>query len=310
MLYGETTHSRGEMQDLCGKPRKSGSLPKTGDNPSGYLGPDAARGREVESRNPETAQGVSAMPELFQDAKSKIKWANQHIHELNGKLSEFLQPDAYSLAVKHNPDAGIYVLTFTMTKPVPDEIQLRLGDILHHLRTVLDYVAVELVERAGGSTKHVKFPVRANREELEAALNGGEIKVAGSDIVTLILNVIQPYQRGNGDSIFVLHSLDIGDKHFRLTPIISVAALTHVHGRAGPATFTDCAFGVDAGGKVNVLAMPGKFEFQGYGQPAFAVSFGKGQPFEGQAIIPTLHQLAQLVAGTVEAIEQVVLASA
>jgi len=247
-------------------------------------------------------------PEIFHDAKLKIKRANQHIQELQTKLAAFLQTDFCSLHVEEDAKTGNHLLKFEPTKPVPDDIPTIIGDAIHNLRATLDLVACEIITRAHGATDYVKFPVMDTRDKLIAALNGGEIKVAGADIIELIGNVIQPYKGGNGHAVWVLHGLDITDKHLRLIPTVSVTALTHVTGKAGGVTFIDCAFAVSEGGKIGILAMPGKFTFQGYGQPTFAVLFGKGQVFEGQPIVPTLHQLSQLIAGIVETIEKAYLA--
>ena len=246
--------------------------------------------------------------ELFSGAKLKVKRANQHIQELQTKLLAFLQTDFYRLHVEEEAKTGEHLLKFEQTKPVPDDIPTIIGDAIHNLRATLDLVACEIVTKAQGATDYVKFPVMETRDELIAALNGGEIRVAGADIIALIRDVIQPYKGGNGHNVWVLHGLDITDKHLRLIPIVSVTALTHVTGKAGGVTFTDCTFAVGDGGKVNILAMPGKFTFQGYGQPTLAVLFDKGQVFEGQPIIPTLHQLSQLVSGIIHAFEEAYLA--
>ncbi len=240
----------------------------------------------------------------FHDARLKIKRADEHIAELQARLVAFLDTDFYSLSVEKDADTGTYLLRFGVVTSVPDDIATVIGDALHNLRTVLDYVAFEIVTCAGGPTDFIKFPVRSKREEVKAALKGGEMKVAGSDIIDLILDVVQPYQGGNGDSLYVLHSLDMGDKHFKFTPVITVAALRNVTGKAGPVELDGCSFTADESGKLNVFGMPEEFTFVGYGEPVFMVVFGKGQPFEGEAIVPTLHQLSQLISGTVDAFEQ------
>lgn len=240
--------------------------------------------------------------------KLKVKRADQHISQLNELLNTFIKTDFYRLHIEENPDTGVNVLKFEMTKPLPEEIPLILGDAIHNLRAALDLMACEIVTLSGGTpSKWTYFPIRDTKEELEATLKGGEIKVAGADIVTLILDVIQPYKGGNAP-LCALHSLDIADKHRLLLPVASVAALTNVNGKAGGAIFKNCTFAVGEGGILNILGMPGKFEFQGYGKPAIAVSFDKGQPLEGQPVIPTLHQLSQVVLGVIQTVEKAFLA--
>ena len=245
--------------------------------------------------------------DLFVDAKLKIERANEHIEDFRKRVEKFAKTIPYTFSVEHDAERGYHVLTFEAGGGVPRSISLALGDALHNLRTALDYVAFEIVTRADGATNFIKFPIREDRDKLKAALTGGEMKVAGSDIIELILDVIQPYPGGNASALFVLHSLDICDKHFQLTPVFTVVSAL-VSGRAGLTTIENTVFMVDEGGKMRIVAQPGPFKFQGQVQPAFQVLFGKGQPFEGQAVIPTLHQLSQLISGAVHAIEQVYLA--
>jgi len=244
---------------------------------------------------------------MFDAPKLKVKRANQHIVELNNALAVFVDTDFYSLSVNKNIDTGKYVLKFKMTKPVPCEIPLIIGDAIHNMRTALDILACEIISLSGGTpSKWASFPIRETRQELEGAING-EIKIAGPDIVDIILNAIKPYRGGN-DSICALHSLDIADKHRLLIPIISVAALKRVNIKAGPATFTDCTFGVGADGVLNILGMPAKFEIQGTAQPSFNILFDKDQVFEGEPVVPTLKQLSELVFSIIDTIEQAFLA--
>jgi len=243
---------------------------------------------------------------MFDAPSLKVKRANQHIDELNNALVAFVQTDFYSLRVDEDTDTGNHVLKFEMTKPVPNEIPLIIGDAVHNLRAGLDLLACEIVSLSGGTpSKWTSFPIRETRQDVETSLNR-EIKIAGSDIVNIILNVIKPYRGGN-DAIYALHSLDIIDKHRLLIPMITVAALNHVNIKAGSTTFTDCTFGVGAGGVLNILGMPSKFEIEGTAQPSFNVLFDKDQVFKGKPVIPTLKQLSESVSGIITAIEQVFL---
>lgn len=247
-------------------------------------------------------------PTLFHDAKLKIKRANQHIQELQARIDAFLKSDFYCLLIQHNAHVGDKTLKFEMTKPVPEDIPLMIGDALHNLRTVLDYMAFEIVTRAGGTADYVKFPVRDDRENLKGALTGGEMKVAGSDIIDLILDVVQPYRGGNGAALCVLHSLDLTDKHYHAIPIISVTGLTRVNMKVGGMTFTNCSFVNRDSTELNVLRVPANVTFEGHAEPMFSILFGRGDVFEGESIIPMLQQLSQLIAGTLQAVAQVYLA--
>jgi hypothetical protein len=242
-------------------------------------------------------------PDLFHGSKLKIERANQHILELNAALNEFGGTDFYSLRVEEDPHTSNRVLKFGITKPLPERVPLMIGDALHNLRTALDFIASELVRRANGPMKYIKFPVRETREEVEGALRHGEIRVTHPSVIAAILDEVKPYKGGN-DALCALHDLDIADKHLLLIPVVSVAALKHVNAKVGSNVFEDCTFTVVGGRDSNILAMPKEFEIQCQGQPAFTIVFGEGQPLEGQPVVPALHQLAQLASGIVQTIEK------
>lgn len=246
---------------------------------------------------------------LFSGSSRKIERANQHIQELNSSLTTFLKTDFYSLHVNSN-DAGQDVLTLD-SKPLPCDIPLVIGDAIHNLRAALDLMACEIVMKAGGTcTRYTNFPVRETRQELVGALNGGEIKVAGQDICDLILDVIKPYKGGN-EPLWSLHQLDIIDKHRLLIPIVSVTQLSGVCAHTeNNVRFENIGLLVGEGGRLNVIATSAKLHITNYGQPTFGVFFRQGEPFENQPLVPTLHQLAQIVTGVVQAIEKAYLARA
>lgn len=245
---------------------------------------------------------------LFVGPKLKIKRANQHIADLNATFEAFVKTDFCSLYVEKRPDTCQNIVKFHMTKSIPEEVPLVIGDAVHNLRAALDLMACDLVSMHGGTvSKWTNFPFRDTRKEVEDTINSGEIKIAGKDIIDLILDVIKPY-KGGDDALCALHSLDIADKHRLLIPTVTVAGLRNVNAKVGNVTLKNCRFAVDEGGVLQIATMAGDVEIHGDCDPAFAVLFDKGQTFQGQPVIPTLHQLSQLVSGIVETVEKAYLA--
>jgi hypothetical protein len=244
---------------------------------------------------------------LFRDAKLKIKRANQHIEELRGLLNAFLQTDFYRLNVQTNTEIGRTMVIFEQTEAVPEDIQTILGDAMQNLRSVLDYMLTEILTRAGGPTGRVKFPAWGDAKAVKTALTNGQMKAAGADIIDLIVDVVQPYPGGNGADIAVLHSLNVVDKHLHLTPVVAFAGMTNVSFRTRRATVRNATF-MGQGPIMSMISVPGLLILDGDPKPMVKVVFGQGDVFEGQAIIPTLEQLSKLVAGTLQAVEQVYLA--
>jgi hypothetical protein len=241
---------------------------------------------------------------MFAVARLKIKRANKHINDLVTAIDRFVATDFYDLSVNKDSNSGEHRLQFRQMIDMPEDIPLVIGDAIHNLRTALDFVATEIIERAGRDTgPRVKFPFYPNKKELICSPPIREIEATSqTDIVSLIINDIRPYPGGN-DSLYALHKLDITDKHHFLVPNVSVTELRHVNLDVGKAKFRGYTLRVSHGGVLNVVGMSGVFDMQGNGDPAFDVLFQDG-PLNGRSVIPTLHQLSQLVTGTVDAIEK------
>lgn len=244
------------------------------------------------------------MDPTFSGPKLKIKRAEQHIDELNQILSTFIKTDFCRLHVEKQQNGGRSLIKFEITKSLPCATPLVIGDAVHNLHSALDLMACEIVSIAGGTPSHdTYFPFADTRQQLEATIKRGEIKIAGSDIIAVLLDVIKPYKNGGDTTLCALHRLDIIDKHQMLIPTVSVAALRHVNANIGVMTLTDCTLTVGQGGVLTLASMPGDVEIEGHGEPTYAILFDKGQVFEGQAVVPTLLQLSQLVSGVVHIME-------
>lgn len=243
------------------------------------------------------------MTSLFNASKLKIKRANHHINDLQLALETFLKSDFYRLSIKKDPNGGNNVLEFKSTREMPWMIPLIIGDAIHNLRAALDLMTCEIVTMANQiPDKYTKFPFRETRQELESAIPGGKIKFAPQTIIDLITDTIKPYKGGN-NPLYALNDLDIIDKHKLLIPTISVTSLVGVSiVDSGGNRFYDITLRVGQGGTLHPISTPHNINITNNGQPTFNVFFDKGQVFEGQPVIPTLHQLSQLVSGIVQTI--------
>lgn len=242
---------------------------------------------------------------VFRGTKLKIERANQHIGELASALRFYLQTDFYRLSIEKNAE-GSDVLTLETVGTLPPQVPLIIGDALHNLHSALDHLAYEIVASTGRTpSRQLFFPFAGSRDELIETLHDGEIEAAaGRALIDLIVDTVRPYKGGN-DALYGLHRIDIVDKHKLLVPLVSIAALRNVSGEdSNGSRFQGMTLMVGEGGKLNAIAMSGTMKITDYGVPAFAVMFGKGEAFEGDPVIPTLHQLTQLVSGVVDTIEK------
>ena len=155
---------------------------------------------------------------------AKIKRADENIAGLNVEIGQALdtyrlvrQPQLRSFAGRIQPPAN------------EQETLIRFGvlagEIIHHLRSSLDHLVWQLVRVRGEYplTAHLEFPIFLDPEKFKSAAPR-KIQGVPSDAATLIEQA-QPYHRGGeNDPLWILHDLDIHDKHRVL--IVTASAMT------------------------------------------------------------------------------------
>jgi hypothetical protein len=252
-------------------------------------------------------------PPLFENAKLKIERANKHIVDLNKRLIGFLDSDFYRLVIEEDPQTGGSLAYYEVIEPVPTDIPLILGDAIHNARSALDVMAYEIACMAKiplKDRKWIRFPFAESREKLKTALNGGHIQRAGAHIIDTIVNVVQPY-KGGDDALYALLDFDIMDKHELLIPAftsLTIRGITvenkreiipvrtiHLHGHFPKRQ------------RLRIESISGRnLQINDKGKPTARIVFRHGHRFEGEPVIPTLHQLTQLVFGIIGIFEEAV----
>jgi hypothetical protein len=235
--------------------------------------------------------------------RAKTERAKQHLRDLYGAYQGFIQLNPYGIVLDHDPDTGERVWRARVSHNPPLAWAPTIGDIVHNLRAALDYLAWELVIAGGGTPdKHTQFPVRYTPEktpgEHKTAIEG-QVEGAGADAVTLI-DRIQPYRSSEPERhpLYVLHTLDIRDKHQLL--LVVGAALTNNEVGIGEGYIESMVIG---GGGIEsplkdgteLLRLSAGSNVDVHGQYTFEVAFKKDGPGEGEPVIPTLNQLVGFV---------------
>ena len=245
------------------------------------------------------------MARSFESARLKIERANKHIQDLHQSMQAITHKQSYIPAIQHNSETGEYQLKITGAQVVVDW-SLALGDVVHNLRTALDHVVWELVATITKQTpsKWVRFPFQKTRPELVGTINRGEIKSIGTDLIDLIVDEIKPYDGGN-DPLVALHRMDIMDKHHSLISVISqmdfdglvIALMKSGEIRTLPVRMM---------GEQDYIALATAAEFKlaDHGNTTFQVLFKEGGAFKDKPVIPTLHNMSQVVSSIVDVIEK------
>lgn len=253
----------------------------------------------------------------------KIERAKKHIVDLESEIKTFFDSKPYEVGTKRDPQTRKLIYYVVRVNTIPDCIATIAGDAIHNLRSVLDHIAQHLFlvgpNRPSGPGKHDSFIIRDSATEFKSALQG-TIKDFRPDAVD-VLRSIEPYQGGKGHELWILHHLDIIDKHRLLITVgssfqsVDVAALFRpffekIHAeRFGskdnsvlanfPPLFlkpADILFPLKAGDELFIDAPDAevneKMQFR------FNVALNESGIVEGKPLLETVHHLADLVYNT------------
>lgn len=169
------------------------------------------------------------MADLFHTARVKVRRARKHIGDIGPELERVVtKHDKFQRALSITGHLGIdlgHGLTPAFRPPdqALDEIACCVGDAVHNLRSALDLLACEVVERTpDGNPNNVHFPFadtakglteKTDRTPSGGAIRGKNFHRAGQDAQDLLLS-LKPHGEPHGNALlWGLHRLDLIDKH-------------------------------------------------------------------------------------------------
>ncbi|MGH6813402.1 MAG: hypothetical protein ACREDM_14045 [Methylocella sp.] len=242
-------------------------------------------------------------PEAFSSAISKVKWADQHIANLEKMLATMHEtaPNAF-FAKNHDEGEGLVNVSFDFGHFIKFMPILRgmTGDAVHNLKSAFDHVAYGIVSIFETPDQNLTFPINADLKTLLGRTNFGTIKRLVPDIADVIINDVKPY--GAGNPLVGLNHLDRADKH-RLLLVHTASLQTRVYMAKDDedvpeATANDFILIANPTG----VPKPGSraaAHNERYRHAAFDIKFDAGLPFENEPVLPTLKQLSKLTAGAI-----------
>jgi hypothetical protein len=255
-------------------------------------------------------------PRVFVGPKLKIKWAKRHIEDLQTALKAFHDSNPYQFVGQEDPHTGEYIYRVMVKKCVPIEISAFIGDAVHNLRCVLDYLVCDCIRATGSQPDGGSgLPIDKRPKRIKP---GSISKIEGvSPKAERFFLRLKGGKRTNA-ALWMLHILDIIDKH---NAIVTVAAATlQITAKVGvPGTFlsaqgTICFGGGGPGGQPLMMdagtpdtfkrVFPIEDNVEIYRGPAgfneelkitMDVAFGEGQVAKGEPVLETLIQLTYFV---------------
>jgi hypothetical protein len=264
----------------------------------------------------------------FTGVRIKVERAKQHFGDLQGRVERFQEENPYRAIPYDEPDTGDLVYKAHVPEQPPPYWSAIVGDCVHNLRPSLDLLVCEMVraedEPLAPNTGFVVFKSEAGCTEEFKSGPPGQIKGVPQCAVKLIEEA-KPY-KGADNPFWMLHKLDIEDKHKLLVPvgvvhqsIITTFRLddfsvtnhdpTKIIGNelvTPPTGITPTGhpFPLEDGAEIyrvpTGLRNDPRAQMHVYPELVIEIAFGEVEVVEGEPLIPALYQAIQFVEGFVK----------
>lgn len=257
--------------------------------------------------------------------KLKVERAKSHIADLEKEIGAFYDGKPYE--IRHHRDAktGENVYTLHISQKIPAHWTTIIGDAVHNLRSALDQLVCDLVvANRKQPTRRTGFPIAGTLKRYEADAKG---KIAlTSPQAQRFISDLKPYDGGN-PFLYVLHELDVLDKHKGIIPVGAAHADT-IAQWAVPMMFTGPEGEFRIGGpgpdgkpftmgwirpdnaprvsplKDGVELYRSNYPFREEVQFAFEVTVTEVAAANGKPIVELLQQCAEFIEQTIATIER------
>lgn len=256
---------------------------------------------------------------LFAFARSKVSWARHRAKELEFYWDEYAKNDLMTLSVGEHPDGSGKCLKVSSAKLFPIQIAMIIGEIIHCLRSALDYSINAMIP---GSTK-ITFPFASDRDQLMRLFStdgsgacptcnrGGKrgpcasIELAYPGIKDIFLDTIQPYKDGN-KIIWTINKLDVREKHRAILPVIRTNRITGINASDENGQFIfNCTVLTQGYGSINIAAFRAGSDLRldSYDKPSAMPFFNEQGLIENQPIFPFIAQGMYVTDQAIDSIE-------
>jgi hypothetical protein len=246
---------------------------------------------------------------LFYGPDLKIKRADQLLIQLRQIEAAFFQENRPELIVEADPQTGNKLAKVVLKAEATEETYYLVGEIIYHLRSSLDQIAVALarVSVSKPNVRKIYFPSGDNIKGLVASRKANT-KGIDTDLVKLMLR-LKPYdgKRGNEAlrSIFRLANID---KHLEIIPAANSGQIQGISNFIIQNANTGLLIGgglislyegitiSDLGQNGTIRPRNTNAQIQVSGQ----ITFGNVSIYEGVPIVGKLHELVSLMQGILQ----------
>lgn len=237
-------------------------------------------------------------------ATLKAHWAEKRFNDLVEFMKAFRDRKPYTVTLERNPETGKYLINVGMTEPMPANIQLMIGEIVHAQRSALDYLWMGLVRAIDPDKRKQTFPFEESVELLKKSI---QKTFQGTPfhafVERALINEIRAYSTAGiqgplGRILYAIKELDNWDKHNLIVSTLGVTSVDRVtlegdsihdftienlqvtgNGKAGLIGFSDCS-------NLKITNKP---------NPTFEIIIEKHGKIDGGLLLPMLFQFSQAI---------------
>lgn len=244
-------------------------------------------------------------------AKLKANWATIRCEDTQRFVENFLSDKPYNAALDQLEDGDLRV-SVGLTKPMPANISLLVGEVVHAQRTALDYLWMGLVRSVDPDNRKSTFPFKESEKVLRDQIR----KDVGnhknySEIEELVMKEIKAYTKREmrsdlGNALYEMKELDNWDKH---NLIVTSLAVTHVR------DIQICATGLHnlrvqettaKGGRFSPVRLSGFKDARITNDPEVVIQMivGEHREVPGGPLLPLLTTFSKAIAEVIQLFEQ------
>lgn len=173
----------------------------------------------------------------FEPSWKKVERADQHLQCLGSIIANFKNLDPYRLqeelkmtdpiksAAGVIPAQLAYHYKIINLHPLPSDINVVFGDVIHNLRSALDYIAFDLATKYGANRNFTGFPFHESSENFINEIKNGRLSCVPDALKSVFL-ATETFRNGKGANLWHLNKLDIIDKHRMLLASEFITGLT------------------------------------------------------------------------------------
>lgn len=258
---------------------------------------------------------------MFESASLKIDRTTEHISELTELIRE---QHPFSYVVETNTQTSERATFAKKNKTVVDRAALICGEIVHGLRAALDHAYWEIVSplaETPSEQKIIQFPFCEFANKLDETLRLRLAHKVSQHFFDAILSC-KPYaEQGGNEHLYLIHRMDIIDKHRLLIPTGDYTRLTSDIIRRQvpdfPSGLIDCGFGQN---RRDVVWRSGSIKHLdiGFASPPTTHIFEKkldvpvemvfvvNDPEYTGPVIPTLNKLVRVTKKTITCMREAI----